>query len=58
MSRDTTRYPKIELLIFANCPLADAARASLMQALAELSSATYAGSGPRAEPSDNRRRYP
>ena len=41
MSRDTTRYPKIELLIFANCPLADAARASLMQALAELSIATY-----------------
>ncbi len=41
MSRSTAPHPKIELLVFANCPLADAARASLKQALAELSITAY-----------------
>ena len=33
--------PTVQLLVFKNCPLADAARASLRKALAELSNAGY-----------------
>jgi hypothetical protein len=41
MSRSTAPHPKIQLLVFPNCPLAAAARASLKQALDELSIAAH-----------------
>jgi hypothetical protein len=41
MPRSIADRPTIQLLTFKHCPLADAARASLQQALAQLSIADY-----------------